>query len=352
MGNTVSGNAVYATSTGITSDFCTAGVAGVTISGNTVYNNVSVGILTSYDGGNENVLVIGNTVYGQTSSGAAGIELAYGGVAQENVVYGNNYGIFFSAYGGGQALDNRVYNNSQAGIYVRSQGAEVVLQGNTVYSNGVGVQLFLGGNDQLSNNLIYANVNQGILVNDVISPYGGAQITNNTIYQPVGDAIDIEGGSSGISLENNILYVQAGYDLYVAPDSQAGFQSDYNLFFLGTTPDPTKAHLGFWDDATVDLYPDDLDPDPTTPLLDWQSASSQDGNSVYGDPKFVNPAGADHVLGYDPLHDYNGGLDDNFSLSAGSPAIDGGTAAGARRPTSPAPPPLLLPAGSCQHRGL
>ncbi len=52
---------------------------------------------------------------------------------------------------------------------------------------------------------------------------------------------------------------------------------------------------------------------------------------------FVDLAGADGVLGYDPVHNYNGGLDDNFSLSAGSPAIGSGTSTGTRRRISPAP---------------
>ncbi len=239
IGDTVSGNTVYATSTGIIS-FGFSGMAGVTISGNTVSDNSSWGIFTTYNyqnGDNDNVLVVGNTVYGQTSSGTAGILLEYGGVAQQNVVYGNYYGILMEG-GDDQALDNRVYDNSQAGIYVVGEGV-AVLQGNTVYSNGVGVQLegFYYGNAQLSNNLIYANVNQGILVDDV-GYGGGAQITNNTIYQPVGDAVRIQDYSQNISLTNNILYVLAGYDLYVAPDSQTGFQSNYNLFFLGTVPGP------------------------------------------------------------------------------------------------------------------
>ena len=166
VGDTVSGNKVYATSTGITSYFANWGVAGVTISGNTVHDNSSAGIDVT-----GNVLASGNTVYRQTSG--AGI-VVWGGVAQQNVVHDNYYGISVSFYGvNGQALDNQVYNNSQAGIYVYSGGA--IVQGNTVYSNGVGVRLFTYGNDQLSNNLIYDNLDQGVLVNDVTSYYGGAR---------------------------------------------------------------------------------------------------------------------------------------------------------------------------------
>jgi autotransporter-associated beta strand protein len=299
-GDTVSGNTVYATATGIYSYLTTAGVAGVTISGNTVYDNSSAGIY-----------IYGNAL-------ATGIEVSSGGVARQNVAYDNYYGI--SMNWGGQLLDNRVYDNSQAGIYDSESGG--VIQANTVYSNGAGVQLAYGGSLQLDDNLIYANVNQGILVNSD-GYWGSTRIVNNTIYQPVGDAVRIQGGSYNVSLLNNILYVLAGYDLYVALDSQTGFASNYNLFFLGTVPGP-KAHLGFWNNATVDLGQN-----PAPPLSNWQSGSGQDGNSVYGDPLFVDPAGADGVLGYDPVHNYDGGLDDNFSLSAGSPAINRGATWGA-----------------------
>ena len=38
-----------------------------------------------------------------------------------------------------------------------------------------------------------------------------------------------------MSLRNNILWVEAGYDISVAADSQVGFQSDYNdLYTTGS----------------------------------------------------------------------------------------------------------------------
>jgi hypothetical protein len=49
-------------------------------------------------------------------------------------------------------------------------------------------------------------------------------VVNNTVYQPVGDAVRVE-ASQGVEVRNNILWVEAGYDLYVASDSQTGFTS-------------------------------------------------------------------------------------------------------------------------------
>ena len=139
----------------------------VATNGNLVYDNSLAGINVSRQrpGRRQHRL--------RADGSGVGIAVS-GGVAQQNVVHDNYYGISVSSYGGsGQALDNRVYNNSQAGINVPSGGT--IVQGNTVYSNGLGVRLFYYGNDQLSNNLIYANLNQGVLVNDVTSYYGGAR---------------------------------------------------------------------------------------------------------------------------------------------------------------------------------
>ena len=206
-------------------------------------------------------------------------------MARQNVVHDNYYGISVSFYDvSGQALDNQVFNNSQAGIRVFDGGA--IVQGNTVYSNGVGVQLSYGGNDQLSNNLIYANLNQGILVDAVTSYNGGRQITNNTIYQPVGDAVCIQDGSSDIALENNVLWVQAGYDLYVTADSEQGFSSDYNDLYTTAT-----GKLASWQGQDF------------TDLANWVYEAGFDKHSLSADPQFFDPAGPDGDLGFSTLPD-------------------------------------------------
>src|SRR5206468_3016734 len=105
--------------------------------------------------------------------------------------------------------------------------------------------------------------------------------------------------------------VLAGYDLDIAADSQTGFDSDYNLFYLGAPPVDGNAHLGFWNGADVNLFAT-----AGQELQNWQAATSGDAHSLYADPRFVAYQGADAILGYSTAGSgYDGGRDDNFSLS-------------------------------------
>jgi hypothetical protein len=94
-----------------------------------------------------------------------------------------------------------------------------------------------------------------------------------------------------------------------AANSQEELHSDYNQFLQGSDP---NARIGLWNDEPFDL------------LADWQVGASQDAASTEGDPLFIDRNGADNRLGYDPLNELDGGADDNFHLSKGSPAIDSG----------------------------
>ena len=76
----------------------------------------------------------------------------------------------------------------------------------------------------------------------------------------MGDAIRIEGSSTNVRLRNNVLTVDAGYDISVDPNSQGGFTSDYNLLHTGPGP---NAFTGFWGNVVRDT------------LGDWQTATGR-----------------------------------------------------------------------------
>jgi hypothetical protein len=261
---------------------------------NTVYSNGSAGISAT-----SKVLVSTNTVYGHSGTNDLGIGTYSGAVAANNKVFGNYAGIEAS----GLATGNRSYSNTTAGIV--AQGSSLIV-GNWTYSNKIGILLSAGFDGQAKKNVVYANSDQGL----VIQAYYNTpkEVANNTIFQPVGDAVKLEQGAKNVSLSNNILWVQAGYGINVARDSQAGFASDYNMFYK--TADP-NAHIGFWDGSSQDT------------LAAWQTGTTKDAQSLLGDPLFVDPDGADNVLGYRAAEGgYDGGPDDNFQLSRGSPGID------------------------------
>ena len=206
---------------------------------------------------------------------------------------------------------NRVYNNSEAGILA---GHDAAIVGNFVYSNSLGIwgraiwytsYAYFSG--QIVNNVVYSNTNGGLLVS---AAYALVRVLNNTIYQPVGDAVRLEG--DWVDLVNNLVWVLAGHDIYVTGASLNNLLSDYNLLHQGDDP---NAHVGFAAGAVRDT------------LADWQTATGRDAHSLAGDPLFVDLDGADNVLGYrggaDP---YDGGPDDNFYRVKHSPAIDRGNA--------------------------
>ena len=128
-------------------------------------------------------------------------------------------------------------------------------------------------------------------------------VTNNTVYQPVGDAVRAQQGEANLSVRNNILWVQAGYDLNIASDSQQGFASDYNDLYA--TGAGKAANWQGQDYAT---------------RTDWFRALGFDAHGQAADPRFVNPAGPDGVLGYSTAS--ADGTDDNFRLASGEVGND------------------------------
>ena len=171
-----------------------------------------------------------------------------------------------------------MYGQIGVGIWMDNS----TVQQNVVYSNAIGIRVGDQGyspGGKIANNVIYANSQQGVLVGG-----GSPQIVNNTIYQPLGDAIRVQEGTVGLDVRDNILWVQAGYDLFIDPSSQVGFKSDYNILY--TT---AAGRIGSWQGT-----------DRAT-LTAWRNASFTDENSLAVDPLFVDPAGPDHLLGFSDL---------------------------------------------------
>ena len=250
--------------------------------GNRVHDNAGSGVVAIGQ-----VNVAGNTIYNQVANSQTGINITNGATAKRNIVRDNAIGIFSN---GGEISENRVYRSLDVGIYPES--VTQVLR-NVVYSNPTGIRAFSNYSGSLINNVIYGNSLAGIQFVGTGLFGSSSSIVNNTVYQPLGDAIRLQSSARNVNIRNNLLWVNSGYALNVAGDSQAGFQSDYNdLYATGT------GKIASW--QNVDR--------PT--LSAWQTTAFTDGNSLSTDPQFVSVLGADGVLGYSSAT--NDGRDDDF----------------------------------------
>jgi hypothetical protein len=194
-----------------------------------------------------------------------------------------------------------------AGIQVRHNVSKipsdrVVVVNNVIFSNGSGsigrgVQIEDSTSTIVFNNLVYANLSAGVSVGGSEPGSANARIINNTIYghSIAGVVIGFGGGGSvspGAWLINNIIDANAlGVDVSGLA-SRCDYVGAYNVVTNG-----------------------------------YSASTPHDPSDLVVDPLFVQPAGADGILGG------AGYADDNFALatpetgqSVVSPAIDAGSA--------------------------
>ena len=184
-------------------------------------------------------------------------------------------------------IDNTVYDNKNVGIDMENS---VTVQRNRIFDNPYGLYMGYYASGDASGNLIYDNKLDGILVEE---GYGGysPRILNNTVYQPTaGNALRVQGNTKNLQVFNNIFWAGNGYALSVDPNSEVGFQSDYNLFYT-----PGSGKLGQWENRDF------------TNRVDWFYEVGLDQHSRVADPLFADPDGADNILGYS-----SGGLTASF----------------------------------------
>ncbi|MCC7333449.1 MAG: right-handed parallel beta-helix repeat-containing protein [Pirellulaceae bacterium] len=225
-----------------------------------------------------------------------GIQLFDGGSASENVVFANQVGIFLQNDNRiGAASNNRIYKNETAIIVNRSAS----VFGNVIYSNQFGIDANSSGGNPFTG-LISGNLIYDIDTLAIDAPFAaGLQLIGNTIRHANAIAIDIKNNSRDIVVKNNVFWFDGGttIGIHVAANSQSGFVSDYNLYYL-----TSGARLGSWQGQT------------RADLAAWRSAAFGDANSLDQDPLLVDADGDDNVFGYvDPVFD---GRDDNFHLQS------------------------------------
>ncbi|MFT5126802.1 MAG: parallel beta-helix repeat protein, partial [Rhodothermales bacterium] len=261
----LSGNTVFANSGGGLS----VNATGI-VRNNAVYDNLSTGINAS------GALVIsGNIVHGHR--GFTGILIGSNVQAIGNRVYDNSTGVQVNSFGSATIRDNIVYGNAGRGLLVTGD-SEVT--GNTSYGNNYGIRTRddYGFEGLIANNMVYDNSSGALVLSRTDT---GATVRNNTLSQTGGDALRVQDSSDNLLIRNNIFVVDGGHAISVANDSQAGFDSDYNLFDIRG-----NGVIGSWNTAEI------------ARLVDWIHEIGIDAHSQVADSAFVNSAGVDGIAGF------------------------------------------------------
>ncbi len=152
-------------------------------------------------------------------------------------------------------------------------GDHVTLQGGRSFLNGGDGIKVSGDYPQIRNMLVYKNLGAGIRL---ISSYSST-LENNTCTANRTREIHLEdsglNGSSDAVLRNNVAWATGTggqIAIFVEPESQTGFDSDYNDLFASA-----PAQVGYWNSATRATF------------SAWTGASAGDPNSISANPLFV-----------------------------------------------------------------
>jgi hypothetical protein len=178
----------------------------------------------------------------------------------------------------------RIHHNGAIGFHAGGHHTGVVLIYNLIYENGQqGIVVDEGGGDTINSS---SNGSPEVLV------YGNTIWGNGTAGGSTTNANITTGSNSmagSASFKNNIIGEANGHEIEIQSGGQINFTSNYNDFYhsAGGT---FMSWLG-----------------TAYSFANWKTNSSQDANSLSSNPTLTNPGAA------------------NFTLQAGSPAIDAGT---------------------------
>lgn len=266
----------------------------MTLSNLTATSASSYGISTDRS---DHVTVTGSSV---ASNGSIGIRMnaSTSSTIQANTAQSNGlHGI--SVQGGSTVVvsGNIAHDNERpgtrvgAGIDISAGSTGAVVEDNTSYHNqDSGIEIYNGSNDAVvRRNLVYGNGDHGI---DCLASTGVHE-TNNTAVGNATAGLNLEGGSSGgfvvdnISADNAVGSTRTVSDIRVDTASTPGTVVNRNLVWM-TNGGP----LYEWSSTRY------------TAIGAFRSATGQEADGLQHDPLFVDQAGAD------------------FRLTGDSPAVD------------------------------
>jgi parallel beta-helix repeat protein len=340
------------TVTGAANAFKVSGKSYVTIQGFTVTSTTSYGI---YVTGSTNVTVSDNTVRGTTGVGiyvksSTNVTVSGNNVSQSGhrVSGETKQGIKLAATTGSLVSGNVSHDNSEAGVFLDADTNNVEVTGNTTYGNargyaraapGIdvrgysntidrnishdnedsGLQFYTGSHDNLVvDNLAYHNGDHGI--DDLNST--GQRIISNTVWWNYSAGINVEGTSTGATVENNIA-VDNGYDvspcftppcnsrthgnIRVDSKSVSGAVVNFNLVYL-----TQSGTMYVWRSTSY------------SSLSAFRQATGQESNGLQADPRWVATGSNFHLTSASPAIDSanSGASGETTTDLAGDPRVD------------------------------
>ena len=242
-------------------------------------------------------------------------------IRNNTITFSARYGIYVSSCSYALIEKNAVSDNADHGIVltVGSLGStNCTVQDNESFRNAhpttpgsVGIFLYGSPSNLIQRNRLHDNQDSGLQIDsgsdncisiqnrswnngdngfDQLNALGISHI-GDIAYGNFKDGFSIEGTAPNSKVYNCIA-VDNGlttneFDLWVNQESSVGFASDYNIFWNSTSRQPIKFISTQY--ATIAAF---------------TAATGHDAHSIQADPRFVNPGAGD------------------FSLQAGSPAID------------------------------
>jgi parallel beta-helix repeat protein len=298
--------------TGNGNGFSMSNKSWITINGFFVNGTANYGI--SVFGGsfitisNNHVVSAGTPVNGSTKSGirltGTTDSLIKGNTSDHNSDHGIliTNGSARNRITGNTVFNNaREYTRSATGIRI-AQSTDNIVDHNVAHDNeDSGIEAYTGSNNTLFyDNVTYKNGDHGIDNNACT----GQRLIANSVYKNVTAGLNVEGTSTGATIENNIA-VDNGINsprthtnIRVEAGSTDGTTMDYNLAYL-TVADS----LLVWNSVTYYT------------LESFQAATGQEAHGLQADPLWADPAAGD------------------FRLSAGSPAIDSADSGASGQPS-------------------
>lgn len=232
---------------------------------------------------------------------------------RDNVVEDNERrGLDVYARAAVTATDNRILRNAGSPLAIRGLGPlSEALVARNLLGRGTAEGLLIEAVDRAvtRDNIIFDNRDAGILLR--ATP--GAAVTNNLVYANGGPGIGVGLGdprpTTDVQLTNNTVFGNGGWGIAVGT---RGVASTGTVIRDNIIDQNLRGGLAVVADALPDLV---IDHNLNT---DGYSVGVPPGETdIDEDPQFVDPDGADGILGAD------GYADDDFHLQPQSPAVDG-----------------------------